>query len=364
MYKSLNNQTNEEIIILDPCWNEETIAPLRKRGREGFLCCPVCKQQVHVKAGNKKRWHFAHKDLSNCPLKHESPKILVARSLLYSWLQSKYGDKVTIEKFFPDKNLPRPLDCYVEISGDLKIGYCILERGIRDRHSLRNIFAGLDISIVWILLTDMLKIDSETLNAVHLSPTERDFIYSSEYSQLYSHYDTSLSYLDVDDQTVKTLRGLHCIHLPQKYTFESRLKNNLTQMLFSPKTGELVHPNEHERLTELIQQRLKQARLKEIEEHKRREEIQKRQKEINQQQKRLSKQLSVQKPVKHLNTATQVSPKCPTREPQKQVSSSYLDRPYPCRVCDTMTTNWTTLDLANNTCICSRECLKALHDQK
>jgi competence CoiA-like predicted nuclease len=146
MFKSTDCQSNQQIIILDPYWNEETIDQLRVKGRENSLVCPICKQPVHLRAGGKNRWHFAHKDLSNCPLKHESPNILQARSLLYKWLKSKYGDRVTIEKHFPHSDLSRPLDCYVEISEKQKFGYWILEKGVRSRFPIEMALSELNIT--------------------------------------------------------------------------------------------------------------------------------------------------------------------------------------------------------------------------
>ena len=180
MFKSTDCKSRQQIIILDPYWNEETIDQLRTKGRENSLACPVCKQPVHVKAGEKNRWHFAHKNLSNCPLKHESPNVLQARSLLYKWLKSKYGDRVTIEKHFPDSDLPRPLDCYVEISETQKFGYWILEKGVRSRFPIKMALTELNIANTWVFLSTMLKVDEEKADSVHLSPTEREFTYSSE----------------------------------------------------------------------------------------------------------------------------------------------------------------------------------------
>lgn len=84
---------------------------------------PRLQTAVHVRAGEKKRWHFAHKNLSDCPLRHESLDVLQARSLLYRWLKTKFGDKVTIEKHFLESTLPRPLDCYVVLSANKLVGY-------------------------------------------------------------------------------------------------------------------------------------------------------------------------------------------------------------------------------------------------
>ncbi|WP_319549500.1 competence protein CoiA family protein [Desulfogranum marinum] len=357
MFKVLDCKTDEEIIILDPYWDEDTIVPLRKMGQEDELVCPGCKQPVHVRAGKKKRWHFAHKDLSNCPLQHESPNVLQAKSLLYAWLKKKLGNKVTVEKHFPLTTLPRPIDCFVEISNEIRIGYWIVERGIRDRSSLQHMFTQLGISIVWVPLIDMLKMDEEDQQAVHLTPTERDFTFSSDYNQLYSRFDSALTYLDVHEKTILTLRGLDCIHLPQKYSFDFKLKNDLDQMLFFPQTGEFVHPGEHELLETLRKEAQERERLRKIEEEKRREEERLLQKEI---EKHRLKNLT--KATNHTTQKNYISkpppiPKRPKEETKKTESYNHLNKAYPCRICGTMTANWTSLNLGNNTCICSIECL-------
>lgn len=357
MYKSFDRQTEEEIVILDPYWDKDTIPPIRERGRENHLACPVCQQPVHVKAGEKKRWHFAHKDLSNCPLKHESPNILQARSLLYNWLKIKVGDRVTIEKDFPEAGLPRPLDCYLEIRGGGKIGYWVLERGIRDRLSLLPIFRHLNVHIIWVMLTDMLRFDDADPETIHLTPTERDFLYSSEYNKIYSGYDSALCYLSIDEQTVTTLRGLSCIHSPQKYGFDFKLKTKLEHMLLSPRTGEFVHPGEHERLEEQRQQILEEERLKVLEERKRQEEIRESQRQRLKQQEILLKRARVPNQTESSQRNLHVPKKHTNSHNHKQGAYSSINRPYPCSVCGTQTVNWTTLDLSNDTCICSRECL-------
>jgi hypothetical protein len=365
MFKAQRGLKEEEIIILDPYWNEENIELLRKQGRADELTCPVCKQPVLVRAGKKKRWHFAHKDLTNCPLKHESLNVLQARVLLYSWLKLKLGGKVTVEQYFPGTDLPRPVDCYAELSNEQKIGYWILDKGIRDRWALQHTFSQLGISIVWVPLTDMLREDEEDQGTVHLTPTERDISSSSDYNQLYSQFDNSLSYLDVEEKTVVTLRGLNCIHSPQKYRFDSKLVSLLVQMLFLPQTGEFVHPGEHERLEELRREIEEQERLAAIEEQKRREEEKKRQQELAEQRKRMfSQDRSQTGYVKdYVSKTPSPIPKPPKEKKRESESFDYLDKQYPCRICGNMTVNWTSLDLGSKTCICSRECLIDSHEE-
>ncbi|MBU0944746.1 MAG: hypothetical protein KJ804_19740 [Proteobacteria bacterium] len=362
MFKSTDCQSSQEIIILDPYWNEETVGQLRTKGRENSLACPVCKQPVHVRAGEKNRWHFAHKDLSNCPLKYESPNILQARSILYKWLKSKHGDSVTIEKHFPGSDLPRPLDCYVEISETQKFGYWILEKGVRSRFPIEMALSELNIANTWVFLSTMLKVDQERTDSAHLSPTEREFTYSSEYNQIYSSSDQALNYLNIENNLVTTLRGLYCIHSPQQFRFCEQLIDELPNMLVSPKTGELVHPGEHEKLLELQENdRLEQQREEELKirlQEQAREQQQARQLEWECERERLLTQKEQVK-IKTKFSVPDVQ-KEQQRDAIKQPVTSGLEPHYLCSVCGISTVTWTMLDTGKNTCICSRECLRTL----
>ncbi len=351
MFKSLDTQTLEEIIILDPYWNESTLVELRTKSRDDHLTCPVCKEPVHVRAGKKKRWHFAHKSLSDCPLKHESPNVLQARGLLYKWLSSKYPGRVTVEKHFPESNLPRTLDCYVDVSEKLKFGYWILEKGIRSRFPIQSALSDLGLEITWICLTSMLRINEKRLKSVNLTPTERDFTYSSNYNDIYSSYGESLNYFDLDSCSFLTFRGLRCVHEPQEYTFAVKLKDDLQNMLISPVNGELVHKAEHQKL---------QEHYAAIQQEQQRQEEERQQQLLKQH--RLNEQIRKEayKSKASLSAApieTTSSQQDHNEKPTAIISSDYGEQ-YPCRVCGTITSNWTTLDLGTNTCVCSRECLK------
>jgi len=357
MFKSLDTQTLEEIIILDPNWNESTLGKLRTKSRDDHLACPVCKEPVHVRAGKKNRWHFAHKSLSDCPLKHESPNVLQARSLLYKWLKSKYSSRVTIEKHFPETNLPRTLDCYVEVSENKKFGYWILEKGIRSRFPIQSALSDLDLEITWICLSSMLRINEKRLKSVHLTPTERDFSYSSNYNDIYSSYDESLNYFDLDSCSVITLRGLRCVHAPQEYTFSVKLKDDLQEMLISPANGELVHKAEHQKLQEHYaaiqqeQQRQEEERQQQFE----------RQNWLNEQ---IRKEAYKSKaPLYTAPIGTTSNQQEHVEKPTATISSDYGEQ-YPCSVCGAITSNWTTLDLGTNTCVCSRECLRKRQEKR
>ena len=315
MFKVFDTQTSKEIIILDPYWNDSTLNILRTMSRDDHLACPVCKEPVLVRAGEIKRWHFAHRNLSDCPLKHESPNLLQARSFLYAWLKSKYPDKVTIEKHFPESGLPRPLDCYVDVSENKKFGYWILDKGIRSRYQIQHALSDLNLEITWIFLSNMLRIDKEKSTSVHLTPTERDLANQSIYNEIHHSCHESITYFNIDDNSVTTLRGLRCIHLPQESEHE-KLQRHYADL-------------------ELKQQRQEEER-----------------------QLRIDIQKELNEKIRKEAYSSKASVSHGTPKTTQNTSNNDFNKPYPCSICGATTANWAALDLSTNTCICSRECLK------
>lgn len=354
----MDSTTNRDVVILDPQWNTTTIEILRSKGSEDHLLCPTCKQPVRVRAGEKKRWHFAHKTLNDCPLAHESPNVLQARSLLYEWLRSKLGDAVTIEKHFPDSNLPRPIDCYFETSADHKIGYWILEKGIRSRYLMQSALRDLGVCIQWVLLSNMARIDMEDFESIHLSPTERDFIFSSKYNSIYSEHDQALNYLDVNESTVITYRGLYCVHLPQLYRWHAKLQNALANMLVLKATGELIHPGEYEELQEFEKQQQMEKQRRELQRQKQEEELRRRQEQIRKEQLTKQRDIETQQKERVITASTARTTRPPEKRERCGAGVDFLEGAYKCAVCGMFTKDWTVFDSKTNTCVCSRECLR------
>ncbi len=108
MYKAIDVRNGKDIIILAPQW-KRAIGQLRVLDQRDILICQGCKQPVRVKAGDIKRWHFAHKHVLNCAYGQESPELLKARASLYEWAVSQFGERVVIEKQIPENQLPRQL---------------------------------------------------------------------------------------------------------------------------------------------------------------------------------------------------------------------------------------------------------------
>jgi len=141
MFKARHKQSKEDIVILDPNWVSQ-LHRLRQLDKQDRLVCPGCEQPVRVKAGQKIRWHFAHKHLEDCPLSHEAPVVLEARALLYQWLVGKFHTgAVTLEKELAPELLLRPVDCWAETKSG-EVAYWIIASQIKpaQRETLQQVF--------------------------------------------------------------------------------------------------------------------------------------------------------------------------------------------------------------------------------
>jgi hypothetical protein len=239
MLRAIDSTTGKDVIIFDLEEYSEVIDEVRKKSRKGIIVCPECDQPVVVKAGTEKKNHFAHKSLGSCPLNNESANVLLGRRILYTWLKkklaSKYPDNHTLllEKTFPCEHLRRPIDCYLEIPKDRRFAYWILDSGVRASSDIERFFEQLQLPLLRIFLSHMLRLD-EKKEILRLTPTERDAIDWEEHT---------LSYLDIKTSKYTTFGGLKLYHSPQEYKFVYSITHDLSDMLFSPKTGALVHPD-------------------------------------------------------------------------------------------------------------------------
>lgn len=249
MYKALHTQTGEEILILSPQWRKQ-IARLREMDRQDLLVCQGCRQPLRVKSGEMKRAHFAHKHLVACSFGMESQEILLARAVLYQWLEKQLGDAVTVEKVLDNANLPRPIDCWVE-SGGMAHAYWLIESGIKlePREALLSAFQRPDVKVHWIFLQKMLNEEKKELYSLLLTPTERAFLYHSPFDEMEAGIgDPGFSghYLDAENESITSYRNLKLIHKPNWFQGIKRF-SKMDDARINLRDGEILHPGEAER---------------------------------------------------------------------------------------------------------------------
>jgi len=198
-----------------------------------------------VRAGEVRRWHFAHKHRQNCPLGRESASVAQAKALLYPWLRSKYDDALVFEKDDVGGGLPRPIDFYVA-TGDGGAIYWIVDKAIRpdERHNLRKELKNVGRHINWLFTEDMLA-EGDGEGTVDLTTTEREFRSDGKYDKPYA--GSSLHYLLSEPARIRTYRDLQVVHKPQRFR-GGVFEHPVGDMLILRSTGEIVHPGDHERL--------------------------------------------------------------------------------------------------------------------
>lgn len=256
MYKALDVRDNTEVVILDPKWLR-AINQLRELDHQDFLVCQGCQQPVRVRAGEQRREHFAHKHLENCDYADESTVIRNARAVLYEWLVSKFGEKVTIEKKIEGTDLFRPIDCWIE--QDSKVfAYWIFDSTLKPekRNVLQQVCQKLGVHFNWVFVSEILRTEKDNPDNLVLSTTEREFLQRSEYDLVAAKgnlTDGSLHYLDSENRKLITYRRLSLYHQPQIYKGLC-VTSELDTVKVSPKNGEFVHNGEHERLQKFKQQ--------------------------------------------------------------------------------------------------------------
>lgn len=278
MFKAIHQPTGEEIIILDSQW-VDLVSMLRLQSAEDLLVCQECRQPVRVRAGEVKRWHFAHKHKADCPYEGESPALLQARALLYGRLSTEFGSQVTLEKRVEDADLPRAIDCWVEREKG-SFAFWILDTNLSRarRERLLGAFSELDVRVHWVFVADLLQTSVNKPHELHLSPSQRKFLQSSSFEPLYQP-GTTLHFLNAQTQVLTTFRGLQLLHPPQVFCGH-HLETPLSEVGIARGTGEFVHPGEKEKwLVYRDEQKQRQQQKREDDEARQQREREHQQKE-------------------------------------------------------------------------------------
>jgi hypothetical protein len=96
------DEVNECRVVLPAIRDPAERAVVRQRTRKGELTCRECKALLNYREGSKRRPHFAHRTLVDCPLKNIAAVVLEACSLPFPFFQSGIGDKISGVEVEPD----------------------------------------------------------------------------------------------------------------------------------------------------------------------------------------------------------------------------------------------------------------------
>jgi hypothetical protein len=276
MFRAIDIETGQGVIILDFS-DQEVNGPLRAQAHEGRLRCPGCDGRLVVRAGKRRRNHFAHKTLAGCRAGEDPIALFEPRALLYTWLKTKFDEGVEIERWPEDADLPHPIDCWVTRQDKPPLAYWLVASGRNPEYREAVVKERASSDAHWTVVhrAEMIKRGNRPKGMLRLSTTERDFRCASRYDPLYPGQwgpgGKSLHYLDTDAESLMTFRNTICTEPPQEYT-GWELCTRLEQVQVLAATGEFVHPGEYEKWLEREKARRERERRREEEERRQEEE--------------------------------------------------------------------------------------------
>lgn len=162
------NKFNGEVFSLA---NGETKKELEKvRSREKFYC-PDCGEEVIMKLGNKKIWHFSHTASGSCQYEYdrESEYHLSGKLKIYNWLK-KQGILAELEKF--DQQMRQKPDIAFEWKGQkyaIEFQCSVIHADIFEKRT--RTYLEHDVIPLWIAAENLIKRNS------HMVVSMNHFLY-------------------------------------------------------------------------------------------------------------------------------------------------------------------------------------------
>ena len=344
MFVALRTTDRSRVTSLAAAWDER-LGELRQLAASGQLRCPGCEQLLWFRIGIKRRRHFAHRHLADCPLAHQSPELLEARAQLFKWLETKYGGRVQLEVPVGASGQAMSIDLVVEPQPGSQFAYWVFDRQQRSRQELLA-YGGRPAVQVHFIHTQSTLV-RHSASAIALNASQRDFISASEYDG-YTGFsgDGHLHFLDVEEAKLRIYRGLRCVHAPNLFAWVALREEVLSAARISPKSGEIVVSDDVAAREEWKQKLAEQERARQAREAE-----------------RARRALAAPQPA--AISAPEVPH--PSSEPPGGIEkaaapSPDFNGPFRCEDCGLETTKWSSADPSAGTCVC-RNCAKRRHQR-
>ena len=242
MFVALRTADRSRVTSLAAQWDNR-LDTLRELAASGQLMCPGCEQRLWFRIGMRRRRHFAHRRLADCPLACQSEEVQEVKAQLFRWLETKYGGRVHLDMAIGAPGWDKLVDLVVEAGPERKFAYWVFDRQQRAREGLLGYrrLPGLHVHFIHTQSTRTMHSPTE----IALTASQRDFMSTSEYDSCvglagYGH----LHFLDGEDAKLRIYRGLKCVHTPNLYAWEALREDVLSAARISPMTGEIVLPEE------------------------------------------------------------------------------------------------------------------------
>jgi hypothetical protein len=238
MFVALHTADGSRVTSIASDWDDR-LGALRELAATGQLECPGCKQLLWLRISRKRRRHFAHRHLADCPLAHQSAELLEVKAQLFKWLETKYPGKVHLDMAIGVRGSDRLIDLLVEPGVGRKFAYWAFDRQQRSREEILA-FQHLPGVLVHFVHTQSTLVQHSRAE-IALTASQRDFIRSSDYDACVALGGNGhLHFLDEADSKLRIYRGLRCVHPPNLYAWGALREDSLSEAKISPKTGEIV----------------------------------------------------------------------------------------------------------------------------
>jgi len=244
MFVAIRSNDARRVTSIDPSWDDR-LDLMRDLAQSGELLCPGCHQQLWLRTGEIRRRHFAHRRLTDCPLGNQSAEVLEVKAQLFLWLQKKFPDAVALDKAIGKPGLDKVVDLLVKLDSGVNFAYWVFDREQRNRddfspyRSLSGVFAH------FIHTGSTLR--KHDTSEITLTASQRAFICCSDFDTCVAGEGSGhMGFYQVEASTLLIYRGLHCVHPPNVYCWKALRQGGLDSALISPKTGEIVFPEDEQ----------------------------------------------------------------------------------------------------------------------
>ena len=244
----------KECVLALPDYEEiAELAAMREWARAGRVVCPVCREKLLLRAGEKRCVHLAHRVLADCPHAHVSVAIIETRRLLYRFFQDRIQRGKLIGPIELEPNVSglsdgACVDLILRREARPPVAIVLLEAGLKPdpRWMLRSVIREQGFAFRPVFLSSTLKPKEDTAGVFLLNPTQRDMTHKSLFGLSEDDYGMrdALHFVDYERAHWTSLRGLHLEHPPQVYGTESVRHSPMSELLWSESQAEWTHPGE------------------------------------------------------------------------------------------------------------------------
>lgn len=246
--------TKKELILALPdCEDGAELDAVREWTHAGTVVCPVCREKLWLRVGEKRCAHLAHRVLADCPHADVSVAVIETRRLLYRFFQERIGlnklaGPIELEPTVPGLPDHARVDLILRRDSKQPVALVILDAGLKPhpRWALRSAIRQQNLIFRPVFLVSTLKPKKDADGVFLLNPTQRDLTHKSPFGLSAEDFGGRDSLHFVDPKTARwtSLRGLRLEHPPQVFRTESVRRSSMSELLWSEGQAEWTHPGE------------------------------------------------------------------------------------------------------------------------